>query len=436
MNREKNMGPISFSHFSGSIERLGKEGISSAELNLGHDGQYGLQYIPFEHVNRDARLVIVGITPGNTQLQLAYTCAQALLRKGFGESDILIEAKKAGAFGGASMKPNLLKMLRHFRFEKLLGIADADMLWGEHAELLNCTSVLPHAAFKDGKPFNGSFQEIMKTPLLRQCFMDYFIGALPLFHPDALFVALGPCPQAALEWCAGEGLIQHRQVLGAFCHPSSAGGNTTAYYLREISRETLDPKDPVRNRCSWLDNAYATMLASISALHAQQHHGCLPASGVPAVTSIDSIPVQRQAVASKRVASSAQAGSAPDDLSDILAEFLRAGYKATKQTMKVAEFQSPNGQTLYLVKTTSNLNSMHLMVHPDCDSERLRNMDGVATVSHTYRFHSNMSGFPKRINNGKTKTAFGWQVSIDSPVGLSRFLSAFDAAGFEHETLC
>ena len=255
-----------FKRFADDLKLFGAGGAGASEFSLGRQGQYDLQYIPFEHVNRDARLVIVGITPGNTQLDLAYEKAQELLKAGWPAEEVLVEIKKVGAFGGPSMKPNLLKMLRHFQFEKLLGIDDVDTLWGDDAELLHSTSVVPHAAFKAGKRFNGSFEEVMDSPLLKQCFLDCFVPSAREMSRDALFVALGPTPQAALEWCVEEGVLRRDQVLGSFCHPSSAGGSTTRYYLREVSKDELNLRNPVRSRCDWLDKAYEQMRAETSSL--------------------------------------------------------------------------------------------------------------------------------------------------------------------------
>jgi hypothetical protein len=46
---------------------LATSGKSPAPLTLGSEGRYPLEYVPFDHVNIDARHVIVGITPGPTQ---------------------------------------------------------------------------------------------------------------------------------------------------------------------------------------------------------------------------------------------------------------------------------------------------------------------------------------------------------------------------------
>lgn len=258
-----------FAKFAADLNRLGSAGVGSSEFCLGENGKYQLQYTPFEHVNRQAKLVIVGITPGNTQLDLAYAKAQGLLKANRPQDEILIEIKKAGAFGGSAMRPNLLKLLRHFRFEKLLGISDVETLWTTNANLLHSTSVVPHAAFKAGKMFSGSFQDVLNSPLLKQCFLDCFVPSAKEMRPDALFVGLGPCPQAALEWCVSNGILRRDQVMGSFCHPATTSGSATKFYLREVTVDSLKPKDPVRHRTEWLDQAYAQMLARTSILHGQ-----------------------------------------------------------------------------------------------------------------------------------------------------------------------
>ncbi len=210
--------------------------------------------------------MIVGITPGTTQLKLAYAAAQRLLLKGEHTEEILREVKKAGGFGGSSMRPNLLKMLRHFHFEHILSIDNVESLWGRNAQLLHSTSVLPHAAFKKGKMFAGSFDEVLTSPVVRACFEDCFVSSLTELPSDALYLGLGPCPSGALSWCVQNGHLDQDQVLGAFCHPSTSGGSKTRYYLREVTREQLNPKDPTRRQCDWLDSAY-TQMSRATRLH-------------------------------------------------------------------------------------------------------------------------------------------------------------------------
>lgn len=253
-----------FHKFAAHLSQLGEAGVGNSIFTLGTEFRYQLQYIPFEHVNRDARIVVVGITPGMNQLRLAYESAKVGLNANWGTEKTLKYIKQQGAFGGSAMRPNLLKMLRHFDFGRLLGIDDVTSLWGSNSQLLHTTSVVPHAAFRAGKMFAGSFDEVMRSRLLRECFEESFLPTVAELSPDAMYVGLGPCPLDALKWCADHGLIKRSQLLGAFCHPSSSGGSMVPYFLREVAKSDLKPKDPVRSRCDWLDEAYRMMSLNIS----------------------------------------------------------------------------------------------------------------------------------------------------------------------------
>ena len=132
--------------FESLIRDEGSAAALSPASIIDEDDRVVVRYIPFEHVNKSARLVIAGITPGPNQLHLAYTEAQRLLREGRTDAEVLREAKRIGGFGGETMRPNLLRMLRHFRFRDILGIRDEEELWDARADLLHSTSVVPHMA--------------------------------------------------------------------------------------------------------------------------------------------------------------------------------------------------------------------------------------------------------------------------------------------------
>jgi len=102
-----------------------------------------------------------------------------------------------------------------------------------------------------------------------------------------------------------------------------------------------------------------------------------------------------------------------------------AGYRLTRETVKLAEFVSPKGRILYIEKARVSLNQIRCCVHPDHARASLLRMDGVEAVSEAHRFHSNMTRFPTRLHGGKTPTAYGWQVKVDTLLGFHRFLTAF-----------
>lgn len=249
------------------LTKYGQNGVGRLEFLIDREKKNSLQYIPFEYVNPKAKLALVGISPGPNQLELAYETAQAMIKAGKTRQQTLVEIKKHGAFGGDRMRPNLVKMLNYFGFDRILGVSDINSLWGSQAHLLHSTSVVPHAAFTRKKikgvekdtPFAGDFEEVWGCNIFRECFLDCFVPSLAELNPNTLFVGLGKCPEQALDWCVEHGHIRADQVLGAISHPSTAGGSSVAYFLREKRREDLSPNDPVRHRCDWLDSAYERM---------------------------------------------------------------------------------------------------------------------------------------------------------------------------------
>jgi hypothetical protein len=253
----------SFDHFEPIIRKSGASAVRHPDTLIAKESTYEVFYIPFEHVNRRARLVIVGITPGMNQLEMAYAEAQRLLHLGVIHAEILEAVKALAAFGGEAMRPNLLRMLRHFNFAKMLEISDEADLWDGASALLHSTSVVPHAAFKNGKMFSGSFEEITKVRALRERFENDFVPTLSELADDAVYVALGKTPYDALRHCVGLGVIRQDQLLGALAHPSRSGGSQVAVYLGEKALADLDPADPVRGRVEWLTGAYASMKSAI-----------------------------------------------------------------------------------------------------------------------------------------------------------------------------
>ena len=246
-----------FVHYRPIIESLPAGSKTSDKLILGETAKHRLYYVPFAHENLGASLVVVGITPGPNQLELAIQAVYAW--RGHPATTVQLEAKKLASFGSPNMRPNLMKMLAHFEVARRLGIASEADLWGRDFEMFQATSIVPHAAFwlKNGKEkaFNGEFSEVMRSTLLRECFEERFVPLVSRMDPSAVWIALGRTPRAALEWCVDKGLLRSDQI-AAFAHPSRVAGSQVHYYVRELTRTDLKPRDPVLARCDWMDESY------------------------------------------------------------------------------------------------------------------------------------------------------------------------------------
>ena len=109
----------------------------------------------FEYQNTKAKVVIVGITPGNSQL------------KGDREGLDLREIKRKNAFAG-SMRPHLINMLDYIGVNRLLDIESCSSLWEEDFDKVDMTSLLKEATYelkKDGsKMMFKDVKKIAKSP--------------------------------------------------------------------------------------------------------------------------------------------------------------------------------------------------------------------------------------------------------------------------------
>lgn len=99
-----------FKQFSPVIRALSATELNgapslNAKLRLAQDANIEICYAPFEYINPRARIVLVGITPGHTQMVNALREARKQFDLGADPEEVLIAAKKIGAFSG-TMRPN------------------------------------------------------------------------------------------------------------------------------------------------------------------------------------------------------------------------------------------------------------------------------------------------------------------------------------------
>lgn len=235
--------------------------LSKLDFLIGTERGHKVYYIPFEHINQAARLVLVGITPGPTQMAEAYSVAQRALHEKNSDQDVLLKTKRAAAFSG--MRERINEMLDHFAIPRHLGISGASSLWASDFQYFQPTSIVPNAAFKIEAYFNGPFSSVLDVPLLRHQFENIFIPSVQCLSKQTLYIGMGPVVDEALRWCVSQGIIDERQLLGYFPHASGSSGSQFSYFMRRKSLNDLKPKDPVRHRVRDLDAAYERLSSNV-----------------------------------------------------------------------------------------------------------------------------------------------------------------------------
>jgi hypothetical protein len=211
------------------------------KLTLAQQGALRICYAPFEYINPQAKVVIVGITPGKTQMLNAIREARRQLDLGNDEMQVLRAAKATGAFSGA-MGPNLAAMLDHIGLHRWLGITGCEQLfWGGAAShLAQAASALRNPVFVDGENYSGT-PKVGRNPFLRESLLAYFgEDVAPL--RNAVFIPLGPTVSEAISLLVARGLLDGARVLDGMPHPSGANAERIAYFLGRKSRQSLSNK--------------------------------------------------------------------------------------------------------------------------------------------------------------------------------------------------
>lgn len=252
------MSYSTFEKYSSFIKNYDGDPLAAALL-LARDGQLSSYYAPFEWVNPQARVVLVGITPGRTQAANALAEAKRALQQGASSEEVLRRAKSTGAFSGA-MRPNLVSLLDAVNLNAWLGISSCEELFGRSSALLQTASVLQFPVFVDSENYNGT-PDPTKHPLLRAQVQEHF-APLCARLPSAVFIPLGPVPSRVLAWLASQGALSTRRVLDGLPHPSGANAERIAYFLGRKDRASLSSKtDPAK-----LDLARERLRSAIAAL--------------------------------------------------------------------------------------------------------------------------------------------------------------------------
>lgn len=230
--------------FAEVICRLSNTQLAGAEamdpaLRLFRDGDLECWYTPFEHINVRARIVLVGITPGQTQLLNGLKEAKSQLSSGAGFAQALSAAKQVGAFSG-NLRQHLITLLDHAGFNTWLGLNSTAELFNGANELLHTTSALRHAVFYRGKNYNGT-PDMLRHPVLRRQLLDHFaVEATHLKHAN--FVPLGDKAAAALDYLAAEGVLSRGQIFAGLPHPSPANIERIQFFTGKKPRSALSTK--------------------------------------------------------------------------------------------------------------------------------------------------------------------------------------------------
>lgn len=202
---------------------LSKEQLLVKELLIQEDKDMSIYYVPYEYVNKRAKLMIIGITPGFTQMELAIRCAREDLLQGVPSDLIDQRAKKLASFAGP-MRKNLIEMLNQIGLPGAIGIEGSELLFEERRDLLHTTSVIRYPVFRQSKNYTGHSPAILKSDTLYRYAESILLPEL-LEVKDALVIPLGKSVSDVIQAFVDKGWLAGERCLFEMPHPSGANGH-------------------------------------------------------------------------------------------------------------------------------------------------------------------------------------------------------------------
>ncbi|MFG6117915.1 uracil-DNA glycosylase family protein [Thalassobacillus sp. B23F22_16] len=201
------------------------EMLTSETFLLDQDQAKNLEiyYAPFEHVNEDAKVVIVGITPGLHQMKKSFSTVWNLKDQYIEDNEVLSEVKKNSSFEGP-MRKNLITMLDELGLAEQLGLSSSSELFSSASDLVHTTSVLTYPVFYKGKNYSGSTPNLLKNELLQRYLIANFPQEIEKMD-NPLIIPLGVNVTKALQFLQEENYMKAGTIQEGFPHPSGGNGH-------------------------------------------------------------------------------------------------------------------------------------------------------------------------------------------------------------------
>jgi hypothetical protein len=203
-------------------------------LEQSHEKNLSVYYAPVEYFNKNATILIVGITPGFHQMQKAYSAVIRVKEELIDNEEILHQAKLASSYEGP-MRKNLIQMLDELELPGHLGLPSSAALFGSANHVVHTTGLIPYPVFYKNRNYTGSTPNILTTEILKKYVMTYFVNDVSRLQ-NPVIIPLGVTVSKVLSHFAGLNLLDHTHLLSGFPHPSGANGHHFKQFAQNKDR--------------------------------------------------------------------------------------------------------------------------------------------------------------------------------------------------------
>ncbi|MEK5182607.1 uracil-DNA glycosylase family protein [Paenibacillus odorifer] len=203
---------------------LTKEDLQVDKLLMERNGKVEMYYAPHnEYINPSAKVIIMGLTPGFTQMGLAIQEAIIGLEAGLPDEEVCRTAKEAARFAG-SMRNTLIHMLDTLKLHQHLNLTSCEELFQQQQTILHTSSLLRFPVFVDKKNYSGTQPKLLSNSFLRAQALSSLREELNILS-RALIIPLGKTVESILQLLVSAGELDKQRCLWGFPHPSGANGH-------------------------------------------------------------------------------------------------------------------------------------------------------------------------------------------------------------------
>lgn len=208
--------------------KYSKEDLCTKDFLVKADGDIEVYWAPFDYINTSAKVVLLGITPGWTQMQESfnYLCNNLECSD---INELSAKCKSTASFSGP-MRKNLTTMLNDINLNSFLNIEDCNQLFDDKSHLVHYTSVIRYPVFKDNKNYTGSNPFILKNNTLKKIVDTILVEEFNNLPTDAIIVPMGKAVSQVLEYLISEDKIKQNNILFNFPHPSGANAHRVTQF--------------------------------------------------------------------------------------------------------------------------------------------------------------------------------------------------------------
>ena len=212
---------------------LSKKDILTSSFHMASEKDLTMYYSPHnDYINRKAIIILVGITPGWSQMKTAFeTFIAATKEKNESLAETLPLTKQKASFAG-TMRENLINMLDESGLHSMLGLASTAALFHEKRQLLHTTSLIKYPVFYKEKNYTGHQPSLKGSKLLSHYVYSIFPDELQEVSPSSLIIPLGKKVEEILYELALAKKIKQPFLTG-FPHPSGANGHRLKQFAAE-----------------------------------------------------------------------------------------------------------------------------------------------------------------------------------------------------------